>query len=436
MRLLSDKVKNIFTKKRKFSAGTPLHNISRLAIGSVISQGILTGSTPILTRLFSPESFGIASLISAVYGLLIPLITLKYDQAILTPKRPQKAKLLGSMVIEIATINCLIVGFVVVLYMFYFRGEFRLCWLLLPLYLWIGAGYSLIQQWCARLNCYTYFSRGMIISALFNVTICLGSALIIPDKPFFLVLGLTGGMTVAFAYNIYGFKEWPYRTRKLNLQKIFSLMKEYISFPVLVLPSVLISVFSPNTVPLLLSQHFSLEDLGLYTVANRIILIPAALLGGSLAEAFRCEFATTRLSGLAITPVFKKHLIPIVFLSAILFGIIYTFCPYALSFVFGSKFSNSSSIAQSLVFAGFSLFACTPFAYVCSIFFKSSGLIGQVFLGIFPIITLLTLLKTNALMTQALFGYSITTFLGALLLLWIMYRECIAYDQKYKTKAS
>ena len=324
MRRLSDKYNNIFTEKKIFSAGTPLHNISRLAIGSVISQVILTVSTPILTRLFSPESFGIASLISAVYGLLIPLITLKYDQAILTLKQPQKAKLLGSMVIAIATINCLIVGFVVVLYMFYFRSQFRLCWLLLPFYLWIGAGYSLIQQWCARLNCYTYFSRGMIISALFNVTICLGSVLIFPDKPFFLVLGLTGGMAVAFAYNIYGFKEWPYRTRKLNLQIIFALMKEYISFPVLVLPSVLISVFSPNTVPLLLSQHFSLEDLGLYTVANRIILIPAALLGGSLAEAFRCEFATTRLSGLAITPVFKKHLIPIIFLSAILFGIIYT----------------------------------------------------------------------------------------------------------------
>lgn len=122
-------------------------NLARLASGSIIAQVLVTVSMPVLTRLFAPEAFGVTALFTAAYGLLIPIITLKYDQAVIMPKSQDRAIAIGGMVMVVATVNSLIVCAVVVTYLVFLSGKREYLWLLLPLALWLGAAFTLMQQW-------------------------------------------------------------------------------------------------------------------------------------------------------------------------------------------------------------------------------------------------------------------------------------------------
>ena len=417
---------------KNISQSTALRNISRLGFGSILAQAIVTGSIPILTRLYSPDALGVASLVTSAYAFLVPLMTLKYDQAVLIPKSKNKAKALGAVVMIIATINSLLVSLLIVIYLYNFPSKFQISWFLLPAALWIGAGYTLMQQWSARLNCYIHYSRAIVISASINTFICTVCTIFVHSNPFILIFGFTAGMAVALAYTIKGFDGWPYVDNKLSIRGVVAQMKKYKSYPTLVLPTVLVSVFSASTIPLLFSQKFSLEELGLYAIANRVVLIPAAVIGSSLSEAIRCEFATVSRSGGLTKPVFMKFITPVLLLASMLFGIIYLIAPYFIPFALGVKYYESASIVQSLVLAGFSLFVSTPFFYVCSILFRPSlGLLGQILFGFFPIFTLVVMLQIGTKFQGALIGYSASSLVGAFLALVIVYRTCSEYDLKY-----
>ena len=62
--------------------------------GTAISQGILIAATPILTRIFSPENFGIFALYLSIVGTISLVSSWKYELAIVLPDKDDDAKAL------------------------------------------------------------------------------------------------------------------------------------------------------------------------------------------------------------------------------------------------------------------------------------------------------------------------------------------------------
>jgi O-antigen/teichoic acid export membrane protein len=69
-------------------------NVSHLAKGSLLSQLITLGCTPIIIKLYGINFFGISSTIMAVVAILIPLSTLGYSQSIVLAKTNNATKLI------------------------------------------------------------------------------------------------------------------------------------------------------------------------------------------------------------------------------------------------------------------------------------------------------------------------------------------------------
>lgn len=62
-----------------------------LMTGTALSMGISLLSSPILSRLYNPNQFGLLTTFTSVYSVLLIAATCRYELAILLPKEEQEA---------------------------------------------------------------------------------------------------------------------------------------------------------------------------------------------------------------------------------------------------------------------------------------------------------------------------------------------------------
>ena len=66
--------------KSKFSL-----NIMTLMLGTTVAQAIPIIISPILTRIYSPEEFGLLILFMSIVSILSVIVSLRYERAIIQP---------------------------------------------------------------------------------------------------------------------------------------------------------------------------------------------------------------------------------------------------------------------------------------------------------------------------------------------------------------
>ena len=72
--------------KRRF-----LKQVGILLSGTVLAQGLIAVSSPIITRLYLPEALGIVAVFTSIINLASSLASLAYPQAVPLPKTDREA---------------------------------------------------------------------------------------------------------------------------------------------------------------------------------------------------------------------------------------------------------------------------------------------------------------------------------------------------------
>ncbi|WP_312817388.1 hypothetical protein [Pseudomonas sp.] len=104
----------------KFNTGF-VRAVVLVAGGAFVSQGLIVAVTPLLTRLFSPESFGVLAAFTSALTILISLASLKFELAIPQVKVERQA-------FEVAVLSFYILGVLAVISIVLLVG----LWLLVP----------------------------------------------------------------------------------------------------------------------------------------------------------------------------------------------------------------------------------------------------------------------------------------------------------------
>ena len=90
-------------------------NVLTLMTGTTISLAIPIAISPILTRIYTPEDFGVFSLYMAITTIIAVIATGRYELAIMLPKKDENAAdiLILSLIVSlvISLISFLIVFF-------------------------------------------------------------------------------------------------------------------------------------------------------------------------------------------------------------------------------------------------------------------------------------------------------------------------------------
>ena len=110
--LLDQFRRRIFEKwHAESSVGSIFRNMTMLASGSILARGIGVLTAPIVTRIYSPEHFGVLSVFIAITAMLVPFGTFRYSAAVPLPKNDGLAANLS-----VLCMFCLLFMFFVILH--------------------------------------------------------------------------------------------------------------------------------------------------------------------------------------------------------------------------------------------------------------------------------------------------------------------------------
>jgi O-antigen/teichoic acid export membrane protein len=344
--------------------------------------------SPILTRLYTPEEFGIFALYSSILYISASLSTGKYELAILLPSgsRDSLAVVLSSLII----LSIIVLFSILIVLIFndelasLLPNENIIYWLyFLPLAILLSGVYRNLNYLSIREENYPQIARSKVEQSLGTSSVSLFFGYF-NSGVFGLVFGSIFGLFLA-NYSLYKkvirlrLKEFKCVTKKEILQTI----KEYINFPKHEMPASFINAVSRHMIPFLFVAYFTPILAGYYYLTQRVIGLPANIIASAISDVFRQEatkdFKKFNNSKDIYISTFKKLFLIGLFPSIFLFF----FSKDLFILFFGPDWAVAGDYAQILTPMLFIRFISTPLSFMFVICGKQLyNLIGQTVLSI------------------------------------------------------
>ncbi len=397
-------------------------NIVQIATGSALSQLIMIGSTPVLTRLYDASEFGALALFSAAYAFVVGLFTLKYDYAIILPKEDAVARELTALCLGLALVMGLI-GLAALTIAKYVAG-LDLAWyfFFVPVAAVLGSAYTCAQQWAARARAYRRSSQSQVVNAVVNVGVALALAASQWSFSGRLVVGYTAGLAAATFY-LAG-QGWR-RHGIAPLSVLYERARAFRRFPLFVFPTFLLATGSVNTAPFVLRALFRIEEVGYYSVANRFLGAPSSLLSGAISEAFRAELVSLQKNGGDTAGLFQQTLRSLLLVATPVFGGLMLLAPALFELLLGASFGHSGLVVRYISLGVFAQFVAQPFQYVfVATGHVRTGLVAQGACAFIPLLGLVVGGLHGAGLLQSLLYGAILSALTSALMIRMAYRCC------------
>jgi O-antigen/teichoic acid export membrane protein len=320
-------------------------NVARLVGGSALSQLILFVATPLLTRLYGPDVFGIFAVYGGLHAIIAGIFTLKYDLAIVMPQDDVTARRLTFATMGLSVGFSVLSGAALALGALALGEVPPIHWLALPVGAITAAALTCSQQWGARANSYGDFAAGQVVGAIVNVTLASLTGVWSDGHVSGLLLGFVVGQAASVVFVVI---RRPPAPGVPTVAEVVEAARAFCTFPLHVLPSRVVLTVGASLLPLVGERLYSIDDVGLYALANRMLLAPGALVGGAVSEAFRAELVQ-RLRRRERVEAFVLGLLARAAATAmVLIAGIALLGPLLFGTVFGERFVAAGSLLPGL----------------------------------------------------------------------------------------
>jgi O-antigen/teichoic acid export membrane protein len=348
-----------YLRNNKFSTNTFI-----LMGGTVISQAIPFLISPILTRLYSPEEFGLFGLYFSIIMIFSVFITGRYEMAVILPEKDEDA----INVVGLSILITIVVSLFSLILIGLFHNQFTY-WLnnekiknllyIIPVSMCFIGLYQSFNYWSNRKEQYKRLAISRVARSV--NTSALSVFLGFSSKSGGLVVGDTVGQGIAT-----GFLCWRVWKKDKGLLKIISKegiifqAKRYKQFPKFNVLSGLLEKSSGQMPVLLLSSFFGASVVGFFSFSQRVISAPGAIIAKAIGDVFRqkanVEYLKSGNCEKSFLTTFKKLLL-IAIIPFTFFGI---FAPEIFSFIFSSEWKIAGEYAQIMTIMFFLQFVVSP----------------------------------------------------------------------------
>ncbi|WP_130805792.1 oligosaccharide flippase family protein [Senegalia massiliensis] len=358
-------LKNNFTKSVLMITG-----------GTAFAQFLSIVLSPIITRIYPPEQYGVLTVYVSILGMLSIVGSLKYEWGI--PIADDEEKAINTLALSIIVLLFIVslITFAIIIFGTSFLGLFDAKSLidykfLIPIGVFMMGLYSIFTQWALRNKNYKSISKTKFSQSISQNIIKIGLGLL-KIGPIGLIIGnITGQSAGITTLASPLFRKNRELLKKINFKKIIWSAKRYKEFPMYLAPSQFLNTAGLQLPVLMITSIYGKSTIGLYGLANSIVSIPMNLIGRSIADVFYAEAASIgrtdpeQLKNLSIKLLKKLILVGIVpLITLLIFG------PILFSFVFGEAWYQAGVYARILSFLVFTRLIFTPISMVFSVFEK------------------------------------------------------------------
>lgn len=339
--------------KRLIGDRTNLQNVITLLTGSVLAQVITILVSPVLTRLFTPNDFGIFAAFTAVTTFIAFVSSLRYEMAIMLPKSDKDANKLLQLAIRIVFIVSIISGVL----LFFFGNA--LCSalnvpglynyiLLMPVAILLTGLYQVFINWNTRFESYRQISVSKLSQSISTAGTNVGLGLV-KFGSVSLIIGQLVGMFISLLVMIFKWKKnASHKLFGAPNNELAKLASEYKEFPLYNTPHILSNQLQNNGVIFFVSAFFGSFILGLYSLTLRILYAPLNLIGTSYTQVFYKNATNLFNNGQSLKAYAKRSVLQLTALAIPFFLVILLFAPSLFEFVFGVEWRTAGDYARYL----------------------------------------------------------------------------------------
>ena len=339
-------------------------NVLTLMSGTVIAQAIPIAISPILTRIYTPEDFGLLALFLAIFSIFSIIATGRYELAIMSPESDDEAKDIVFLSISVALFVCLITVIPICIFnteIAIFLGNSEIAnWLyFIPLTVLSLGVYRSIEYWLNRQKEYRKMSENKLIQAS-SVSVFQLIAVGLPKSGLVVgtILGWLGAAFVAFRRSTIKCSDFrPQRSKKALLK--------YKDYPLFQAPSSLLNSIALNSPVIVVSKFFVDSTVGFFSLVLKTLNIPAALISKSIGQVYFQKVSEHAKSSphLLLKDVYRV-LSKLSLLSVLLFLPIVFFGEELFLIVFGEEWAQAGGYGQILVYSVAIKFAVSPLSTI------------------------------------------------------------------------
>ncbi|AHE67634.1 membrane protein involved in the export of O-antigen and teichoic acid [Legionella oakridgensis ATCC 33761 = DSM 21215] len=323
--------------------------------GTVLGQGLVFLLSPIITRIYAPEDFGIYTVYFSLLSILSIIIALRFEVAIPIAKKKLEANhllliaLLSTLILSLFTAGIIYGWGQPLSDRFHMAKLSHYLWLL-PISLVAVGFYNALSYWFVRHRSFEHIGKTKVTqgSGIVTTQITLG---LMQFKPLGLLIGQTVGHTLGaltFITALLRFDRLFFK--KIRPSFLFTTAKRYWRFPVFSMPSGLINALALYLPAVIISATYGSQVAGWYGLTAQVIGIPLGLIGQAIGQVYLGEGAVLKNQGnfLALRTLYIKTIRHSLMLAFPFIVLILLFAPSIFSWTFGESWYDAGLFARLL----------------------------------------------------------------------------------------
>lgn len=371
-------------------------NSAKLLSANVIAQGIGLIVYPILTRIYSPEDFGLLNLFLSIGNICLLISTGEYRYAILLPKDEKET--IGVVHLCFKFVFCtslFIIGtipFVPILSRWFCVESLQSVYWMIPIYICTLGIWEALSKWHLRRKEFSLLGEFQVVHSSTSALSKIILGLCGHTKLGLIASSLIAPIFAIFVHVIRHCKSiMPLHTK--TSYSTSALLRKYRNFPLLTLPRALTNTLGDSLPALLLTPTFGLASLGFYSMAL-IVLRPIQMITNALYQTLYEDIATKKRTFKTIKPTIIKTCVRLLLYSIMPFGGLMIFAPTLTTFLLGDEWLQTGIYIRYLCPWFYFIFLSGPFCFIPELFNKQKIFlaiemlffclqIGSMLLGIF-----------------------------------------------------
>jgi O-antigen/teichoic acid export membrane protein len=391
-------------------------NVIIMASGTAAAQMISMLLSPVITRLYGPEAYGLMGTFIAIVMIITPIASLTYPIAIVLPKHNSEAKGIIQLALSVSIVIAGIISLILLVYYqkivdLFHLNEIGAFLYLIPITILCAGALQVTEQWLIRTKQFKVSARATFMQALISQGSIVGIGFMYPAASVLVITqslreGLKAILLLLFikksdANNL--FEKTKIKPSKKTL------INTYKDFPLYRAPEVFLNALSQSLPILMLTSFFGPVSAGFYTICKTVLNLPTQLIGKSVGDVFYPRIAEAANNSENLTRLIKKATLSLAAIGIIPFGVIIIFGPWLFSFVFGSAWLNAGEYARWIAIWSYFGFINQPSVRSLPVMFAQSF---QLKYTIFMLVVRIIMLGigyyvfSNDIVAIALFGIS------------------------------
>jgi O-antigen/teichoic acid export membrane protein len=347
-----------------------LRSGTTVAVGVGLGQLLILASSPILSRLFDPDAFGVFGVITSIESILVVTAALRFELAEPLPRSDEDASALVALG-TISVVGWTIFSAVVLLLLrsslasWTSTPEVADVALLIPIVLLFDGLGNVLAYWSIRKARFGQLSASRVAQGAGQVAgqLGLGPARASAGS---LIVGYALGKLVNTVW--LAFDAWRSQTTRLARVSWSAVRRQasrYRRFPLVSSWSALANSGGLQLPAILMAALFAPEAAGWFLLANRVVVGPATIFGQASAQAFHGEVAQlTHGERQPLRPAVQGLCRQLTFLGLLPTVVLVCFGPPLFELVFGSQWHEAGQYLRLLAPAYFAQFIVSPLAPV------------------------------------------------------------------------